>query len=209
MKLIKKLSFAAFALLLVMSLSASVFAATVTYKTETTTFEFDTASEEPDDLFESFKDLMPGDVKTQKITFVNTAPKKTSLKLYIKANAVLPEDVELLSKLGLTLKKGDETLFDNKADSTVGLEDWVHFATLRNGETLDLDATLNVPVTLGNEFQEADGAVNWLIKAEEIPDKKTPTGDDNNLVLWIVLVCVCAATGIFVIFFGKKKKDNK
>ncbi|MBR6513903.1 MAG: hypothetical protein IKT46_03620 [Clostridia bacterium] len=75
---------------------------------------------------------------------------------------------------------------------------------------IPLDVTLDVPIELGNEFQDAMGYVDWRFKVEELTvessDPKPPqTGD--NMIIFIIIMAISAVTfTIISIPLLKKKK---
>lgn len=170
----------------------------------------------PTDLFPNFKDVMPGDSLTQKITVKNDASKDVKVKIYMRSLGAHKNSVEFLSKLGLTVQKSEDNsmayMFDAAANETAGLSDWVCLGTLYSGGEVNLDVNLKVPVELDNNFKHLIGYLDWEFKIEEFPiekdDPKPPaTGDNRNVALWIILFVVSAAVVIFLLVF--KKKENK
>jgi LPXTG-motif cell wall-anchored protein len=103
-------------------------------------------------------------------------------------------------------------MFDATADQTAQLTDWVCLGTLYSGGIVDLEVTLDVPVTMGNEFQNQVGYLDWQFMIEEFPieddDPKPPqTGDDFDLVLPIVLMAASAL--LLVILLGRKREKKQ
>ena len=149
------------------------------------------------DLFPNFKGVMPGDTLTQKITVKNDADKNVKVKIYMRSLGAHAYSVEFLSQLGLTVQKSAENemayMFDAAANETAQLTEWVYLGTLYSGGEVNLDVTLEVPVTLDNLFQEKIGYLDWEFMIEEFPvepdDPKPPlTGDDFNIGLYLSLV---------------------
>lgn len=186
-------------LVVVFGLTVTAFAdGTVIYVGDEESFTFSEGSEySPTDLFDSFKNLMPGDKLSQKVVVVNDGKEGYTTKIYMKALG--PTDIEdgtevgngedtdgfenktvyqkVLSQLQLTVVVDDgRELFDATADQVDGLYDWVLLESLRPGEEVTLDLTLTVPLEMGNEFQDVAGYLDWAFKVEEIKDPEpTPT----------------------------------
>lgn len=205
-------------LALLLSSTVTVFAADgrVTYSGNAGNFVFEPGSEHSlTDLFPNFKSVMPGDTLTQKITVKNDADNKVKVKIYMRSLGAHEDSVEFLSQLGLKVTKSNDNemayMFDEAANETAQLTDWVCLGTLYSGGEVNLDVTLNVPVELPNEFQNKIGYLDWEFIIEEFPiensDPKPPqTGDNSNLGLWVALIIASASMLIIMLFLKKREK---
>ena len=168
------------------------------------------------DLFPNFKDVMPGDSLTQKITVKNDADNKVKVKIYLRSLGTQKDSKEFLSQLDLKIKKSQDNemayMFDAAANETAQLTDWVCLGTLYSGGTVSLDLTLNVPTELDNKFQNEIGYLDWEFMIKEFPiepdDPKVPqTGDDSNIGLWFALL-IASVIVLMILLFLKKHKDQ-
>ncbi|MGN1413010.1 MAG: LPXTG cell wall anchor domain-containing protein [Anaerovoracaceae bacterium] len=187
-KIIKKMFSVLLALTVVLSFSVNAFAADagVTYKGQKDMLEFHPGSVYTDsDLFANFKGVMPGDSLVQKITVSNTASDCDYIKVYLKA---LPHDAEknplsekvkdsgetvdrmtkFLSQLILILRQGETEIFRGTAAEAGTLENGVYLGNLGRNESLDLEAQLYVPLSMGNEFANRVGEIDWVFKVEAL-----------------------------------------
>ena len=202
-------------LVIVMALSLSAYAdGKVTYNGASQKFVFEPGTDEsPTSLFEDFQNVMPGDTLTEQIVIKNTSQNGSYIRLYLRALGAQEGSDGLLSQMKLTVKQnGESTLFEAPADETAQLTDWVYLGAMHSGGEMTLDVTLEVPVEMGDEFQNQAGYFDWEFKAEEIPrDPNTPqTGDTGNVFLYAaVLVCCIVVMAVIVILFVRAKKKEK
>ena len=172
------------------------------------------------DLFPNFKDVMPGDSLTQTITVKNDAYNNVKVEIYVRSLGAKEGSEEFLSQLKLKVAHSVDNkmayMFDAKASQPAQMSDWVCLGMLYSGGEVNLDVTLDVPVELGNEFQNAVGYLQWEFKVIEYPvepeDPDPPkTGDETDLVLPCALMAVSFA-GILILFFllrRKKEEDDE
>jgi hypothetical protein len=191
----------------------------VTYSGNSGKFIFAPGSEySPTDLFPNFKDVMPGDSITQKITVHNKASNKVKVKIYLRALGAHEDSEEFLSQLKLRVRKsGDNTMaymFDAAADETAQLTDWVCIGTLYSGGKVNLDVILDVPVELDNKYQNEIGYLEWEFKIVELnidpSDPDSPaTGDNAQIVFWICVMGVSFVLLLILIVARKKKEEEE
>ena len=135
------------------------------------------------DLFDGFKNVMPGDEKPETITLSNENEEFDYLKVYMRA---LPHDEEgnplsekvaesgetietmeeFLSQLSMTVYNGEEKIFDAPANEIGGLRENVYLGKLAQNESLDLTVELSVPIDLDNEYANRVGEIDWIFLVE-------------------------------------------
>lgn len=188
MKINRRKAFLSFLLtaVLLVSFAASAFAAdaSIDFKGFHDGFLFSPGSEYTEtDLFDSFKNVMPGDVLTEKITFTNSSDDCDFVNLFIRAQAhdeaenplspnaaasgeTVATMAEFLSRLSMKVWNGTELIYDASPNETGGLQENQFLGTFRSGDTAVLTVELTVPASLGNEYANRLGEVDWVFHAE-------------------------------------------
>ena len=198
-------------------LSCPVLAAdgNVHYSGNAGSFIFTPGSEHsPTDLFPNFKDIMPGDRITQKITVKNDASNKVKVKIYMRSLGAHPDSKDFLSQLHLQVETSEENtmayMFNATADEAAQLTNWVCLGTLYSGGEVNLNVFLDVPVTLDNNYQQLIGFIDWEFMIEEYEiqptDPQPPTGD--NVVLWHWYGLLIFNLFAILLFFAKRQNKK-
>jgi len=146
--LFEKISSVALALVLLLSGTVTAFAAdsTITFKGAKDGFAFQPGSEyTATDLFDNFKDVMPGDELSESITLKNTATDCDYIKVYMRA-VVHDENSNPLtySEAFENADGKDQTNVDGQRDETVAtMQDFLSQLTMRiyNGDKLIYEAS--------------------------------------------------------------------
>lgn len=197
------------------SLSISVFAAgSVTYAGGAEKFIFAPGSDHsPTDVFSDLKIVMPGDSITQQVQINNEVSNGFKIELYMRSLGAQDGTDEFLSQMKLTVKKaGDSIMFAAPVNETAQLTDGVYLGTIYSGGEIILNVTLDVPITMGNEFQNLIGYIDREFKNEELPieptDPEPPkTGDTSNTFLHAGMMLL-SILAIIILFLVRKSRGN-
>ena len=201
------------AALVLVSAALPAFAAdsTVTYKGGAEHFVVLPGSDKSStDLFDNFKNMFPGDTRTEQIRVINDKNKDTDLKIYMRCTGAEAGSQDFLSqlKLSVKVKGGSDALYDGPADGKFPASDWVFLGTAHYRADKTLNVTLEMPIELGNEYASQTGIVDWQFKVEEVPVKVPGTGDESNIGMYVILMLAALVIVIVVLIMLKRKKDG-
>ena len=204
---------AALVLMLGLALPVSAAEGNVTYQGDSGKFVFAPGSSYSlTDLFPNFKDVMPGDTLTQHITLRGKPSFMHAADIYMRAVGAHENSKEFLSQLKLTVKKnGKETaIFDAPASQPSSPYEWVYLGTIYSSGKVDLEATLEVPVTLDSKYMNQVGYLDWEFMAEEhrIYLDSPKTGD---IILRYAAIMALSGTAIVIlaVLYKKRKKSEE
>lgn len=203
-------------LTVVFSLGIPAYAAgSVTYDADADKFIFAPGTElSPTSLFENFRNVMPGDTLTEQILIKNDTSNGVKIKVYMRSLGAQEDADAFLSQMKLIVKQqGDSILFAAPANETAQLTDWVYLGTIYSGGEITLDVTLEVPITMGNDFQNQIGYIDWQFMVEQLPvepsDPEPPkTGDTSNIPLVSGFMLLSLGGLCLLLFPGKRKKNT-
>ena len=219
MKLIIRRIFACLLALMVAVtlITGAVAESSVTYDGDAKKFIYSPGSNySPNDLFDELKNVMPGDSLMETIKVYNAPSNNVKVNIYMRSLGASAGSEEFLSQLHLRVAKAEKNrmayMFDAAADQSGQLGDWVLLGTLYSGGEVTLEVTLDVPITLGNEFQDAVGEIEWQFKVEAFPispdDPVPPQTGDGSLMLWLACGGAVAVLGV-ILFVSKKRRYDE
>ena len=226
-KTMQKLVSLTAAMLLAVSLSATAFAAgsTVRFNGKDQNITVEPGSEfTATDLFDNFKDVMPGDVRTEEITIQNNSADCDYMRIYMRA---VPHDettnplsskvaetetvatmTDFLSQLSVKVWNGSTLIYEASPDELNGLKKNFYLGDVGRGKTANLKVELSVPATLGNEYANRVGEVDWAFQVEGITGETlVQTGQLN----WPVPV-LCGLGVLLVvlgIYLNRRKRNTE
>jgi len=180
----------ALAVMLLVSLAASAFAADVLYAdgNQLTITGKDSTYTSTDLFGAGFKELMPGDRVSTQVTIKNTSADTDFVRLSLR---VIPNDentaeastlaaakehgkdaadmLDFLAQLDIAVTNAatGATVFQGKADQQYGPAGaYLQLGDYKSGETVTLNVALSVPVTLDNTYANRVGEIDWQFLVE-------------------------------------------
>lgn len=187
------------------------------------------------DLFSGFKDAMPGDVLAESITITNHSWDGDYIKLYLrtqphsaenplsysetyeeldgkdqagipgKREETLHSTEDFLSRLILRIYSGDTLI----SESSPGAKDETFFlGSLRRNQSVQLHLELEVPVTLGNTYEDRVGEVDWIFTAESFsdPGKTDVPKTADTILAAVVIMGISGMLFLLILLTGRRRK---
>lgn len=188
-----------------------------------------------DDLFLNFKNVMPGDTITQKISIKNDNKDTVDIYLYAlqvdKDGYISDEQKEIADELvklmtiEITAKSSDGTtkvIYDGpvfgEGDNynMYTINNAISLGTFAKGDNVDLVATLKVPAELDNRYANAVAKIKWVFTATDedeppVPPEPPVVTGENMKFIYILVAVLAGAVLVIVLLslFSKKKKQDE
>lgn len=203
----------------------------VSFNGESAGFSF---APESTDLFANFKNLLPGETRSQTTEVINTT--KDSVKIFLRAEDIeqsLAADGTIEQVAELLQKYVTITVTDQKGALLYSGAIWgepyagdsnpesmrydISLGDFAAGETKQLNVQLQADPDMGNAYQELWGLIKWTWTAEGAKTQSTSTdssgktgsvktGDLSLLVVFIILTVI---SGTLLIHMGIQKRKHE
>lgn len=183
---------------------------------------FDIATERTD-LFASFKNLLPGCSRTQRIYVENDSDE--TVEIFLRADKahqkeMSDEQSRLVNQMlneyaAIEIMNGEETIYEGPvsgnlsgARQTMKNDISLGMFIPHNIETLKVKLSLSPD--MDNKFLELSGKVKWVFMAKGADGEEVSTvhpaqtDDENSVCLFAILVCI----SIFALFILWKKRSG-
>lgn len=206
------------AVLLIVALAVPASASSVTFTSKSSVTVADGTIYHKTDLFEDFKEIMPGDSRTETITIKNKIAGSSYITVCIQAepnsentydanlNGKDPKKMDdFLSQMTMTVKQGSKEIYSGPANK--GWEmDKSKGVKINYNRSADLTVTLNVPIEMGNEYMNRLGEIDWVIYADIVEGSNLiQTGQMN----WPIPVLGTLGVGLIFLGFWMNRKKKK
>lgn len=146
---------------------------------------------ESGDLFQDFKNMMPGDEREQRIVIQNTSENKP-VTIYLRAE-VSKEYKDFFDYMTISVYKSRTAstrgtlIAENKASEAGVLLNDTSLGEYRKGSIGYLTVVLKIDKSMGNDYMFKEGIIKWIFTAEEddttkptVPTQPTPTSEPTT-----------------------------
>lgn len=236
----KKLVSLLLALMVILSLAVPAFAAdsTIIVKSKSL-FDFEVESQyTASDLFDNFKNVMPGDQLKETVTITNKSRGSDYIKVYMKAvphsltnpltysesfeftdgkdqagvtgqrDETIATMEDFLSQLTMRVYDGNKLIYEDSPDEPGGLKKNVYLGSLRYKKSMTLRVELDVPIELGNEYANRVGEVDWVFTIESHNDPGDSPKTGDYIIMGAAAAMLLSAAALVVLFILRKKKKQ-
>lgn len=152
------------------------------------------------DVFDDFKDMMPGDTRSQTLT-VRAGNIKPGTKLYLKLNSNINEEV--LKYINISVYENDKLL--------PSIDDTIEIYNFTKDDVLTMKVVVEVPEEVSNDAAELVAHLKWSFMIEEDGNTiEVPrTYDSFNMIKYISMILVSLVMIVILIFKIKENTLNK
>lgn len=160
-----------------------------------------------DDFFAKIPHLMPGDTYTESLHFENKTNRE--IKLYFRSilggESELPEKINL--KITMKLNGKQTIIYDGRLHAG-HFENDSMLAKLPAGAEGEFIFELHIPEQLNNAYSLHDSDIKWVFSTKAMDgDFVVNTGDNTNIVIYIVLAGLALAALAIMIIIKRKKNE--
>lgn len=177
----------------------------------------DTPSFESDMVIFNDGHVMPGDVKTSQVEISNQSGSTVDFYLSISNDDIEALDFISQCDIAITLSGSGEQLYSGSFADIAGA-DALNIGRFETGDAVTLEITLNVPVTLDNDYALTSDGFTLTIGAQEVeqpvdessPFASSPFGSDYDKTggTWAILGLVIAACAGCAVLVARKLKKG-
>lgn len=188
------------------------------------------------DLFEGFKNVLPGDTLKQTITITNKNRDTDGVRIWLRAephtsgNPLSYNEVyentdgkdqggipgkrdetvdimeDFLSKLTLRVYRGNRCISETTAKEG-GLTENVYLGTIGSGDSINLRVELEVPVELDNRYADRVGEVDWIFTAEVYKDPGSPDAPKTGDTIVVAWLFAMMSGGMLAYICFVKRRN--
>ncbi|MGN0261940.1 MAG: hypothetical protein ACI4B9_03725 [Eggerthellaceae bacterium] len=133
-------------------------------------------------LFGEFATMVPGDERSGKVEVRNTGSKPAQMLFWVsapegQATETLRDSARL--KVSVSSEQGAKTLFEGNLQQACASEK-LRLGELGAGESRDMEFTLFLPASLGNEAAAQSGTMAFRFQAQPVEAGEPSGGDDSG-----------------------------
>lgn len=151
--------------------------------------------------------VMPGDYAERDMTVVNDISRGVKVNIYVRPLVKVVKAgsgvTEYIPEVGVVVEKSRDNrmayMFDTANQQLDENSEWLLLGTLYSGGEVNLDLFLDFPITLGNEYQDADFYLEF--KVQEFPtepdDPQPPQTGDTAMT--VIFSCTAAVAIVLVL----------
>lgn len=161
----------------------------------------------PNDFFEGFKTMVPGDVLSDEVTIKS----KEHCEVFFSTESL--KDIDLLQemRLQIVLKKdgAEKVVYDGVLDVKL---DKTSLGVFEKGEKAEMVFTVSMPKELDNQYVLRDAAVKWIFETRHVSNGNPVTGDKTSVSSWLVASSISGTIVLLLpqrIWRGKYEKNKE
>lgn len=150
------------------------------------------------ELFDDFRNMMPGDCFEKTVNIKNSSHNMMNVSLKVTSG-----DNELNKRIVLKISAAGREIYSGTAADVNQLQ-VMNLVEIPEGQAGEVSMQMYLPADVNNDYTEMEDDIVWELAVEELVDESVQTGDEFNIVLFVLIAFTALLTLVVMVLHDRK-----